>query len=137
MLRLCFIVPLSRVRLPKGRGLVEQLAAPPAPLRSARESRSITIPLSEDSYALLQKLDRELALEHGRAGNRQQLVGAAIEVALANPQKYAKRCVSDYAAGSTWKRRPQSRISVETHGQLPKLRYTGHAHQSAGMSPHW
>jgi len=124
---------LGRVRLPKGNELVDKLTAPPAPMGSAAESRSITIPMSEDAYALLQKLDRGLALAHGRAINRQQLVAAAIELALANPEKYAKRYVNEHAAGATWKRRLQSRIPVETHRQLPMLRYTGHARQSAGM----
>jgi hypothetical protein len=65
--------------------------------------------------------------------NRQRLVTTAVETALSNPQKYAKRYLQDYNSGTTWKRRVQARIPVDLAAQLPHLRYTGHARQSAGM----
>ena len=125
--------PNTKRRALKGAELVEHLTAPPAAMGTAVESKLLTIPVSEEVYGLLQQLDRDLALSTGRPVNRQRLVTTAVETALSNPQKYAKRYLHDYNSGTTWKRRVQARIPVDLAAQLPHLRYTGHARQSAGM----
>ena len=125
--------PVMKRRALKGAELVELLTAPPAAMGTAGESKLLTIPVSEEVYGLLQQLDRDLALSTGRPINRQRLVSTAVETALGNPQKYAKRYLQDYNAGTTWKRRVQARIPLNLAAQLPHLRYTGSSRQSAGM----
>ena len=125
--------PVTKRRALRGEELVELLTAPPAAMGTAVESKLLTIPVSEQVYALLQQLDRDLALSTGRPVNRQRLVTTAVETALSNPQKYAKRYLQDYNAGTTWKRRVQARIPLDLAAQLPHLRYTGSTRQSAGM----
>ena len=125
--------PVTKRRALRGEELVELLTAPPAAMGTAVESKLLTIPVSEEVYALLQQLDRYLALSTGRPVNRQRLVTTAVETALSNPQKYAKRYLQDYNAGTTWKRRVQARIPLDLAAQLPHLRYTGSTRQSAGM----
>lgn len=120
-------------RVLKGAELVDVLTAPPAAMGTAVESKLLTVPVSEEVYRLLQQLDRDLALSTGRPVNRQRLVTAAVEAALSNHQKYAKRYLQDYNAGITWKRRVQARIPLDLAAQLPHLRYTGSTRQSAGM----
>ena len=125
--------PVSRRRVLKGEELVATLTAPPAAMGTAGESKLLTIPVSEEVFAQLQRLDRDLALATGRPVNRQRLIVTAVEAALAHAQKYSKRYLQDYNAGATWKRRVQARIPVDLAAQLPQLRYTGHSRQSAGM----
>ncbi len=113
--------------------LLDELCAPPAPMGSVGESRLMTVPLTEDAYALMQRLDRDAAMQLGRPINRTQLITKALETVLADPERYASEYVTAQQGGTMWKRRTQGRIPTELAGMLPTLRYTGSHRQSAGM----
>ncbi len=113
--------------------LLEELCAPPAPMGSVGESRLMTVPLTEDAYALMQRLDRDAAMQLGRPINRTRLITKALETVLADPDRYASEYVTAQQGGTTWKRRTQGRIPTELADKLPTLRYTGSHRQSAGM----
>jgi len=125
--------PATRRKALKGEALLAQITAPPAAMGTAGESRILSVPMSEDTYRLLQQLDRDLALSRKRPVNRVRLVTTALEQVLANPGNYADRYLEQHNAGVTWKRRVQARVPVELADQLPLLRYTGEHRQSAGM----
>lgn len=125
--------PRAKKRAVKGEGLIVELTAPPAAMGTAGESRVMSIPMSEDTYKLLQQLDRELALSRRRPVNRVRLVTTALEQVLADPSAYADRYLAQHNAGVTWKRRVQARVPMDLADQLPLLRYTGEHRQSAGM----
>ncbi len=113
--------------------LLEELCAPPAPMGSVGESRLMTVPLTEDAYALMQRLDRDAAMQLGRPINRTRLITKALETVLADPDRYASEYVTAQQGGTMWKRRTQGRIPTELADKLPTLRYTGSHRQSAGM----
>ncbi len=113
--------------------LLDELCAPPAPMGSVGESRLMTVPLTEDTYALMQRLDRDAAMHLGRPINRTRLITKALETVLADPDRYASEYVTAQQGGTTWKRRTQGRIPTELANKLPTLRYTGSHRQSAGM----
>ncbi len=113
--------------------LLEELCAPPAPMGSVGESRLMTVPLTEDAYALMQRLDRDAAMQLGRPINRTRLITKALETVLADPDRYASEYLAAQQGGTMWKRRTQGRIPTELADKLPTLRYTGSHRQSAGM----
>ncbi len=113
--------------------LLDELCAPPAPMGSVGESRLMTVPLTEDTYALMQRLDRDAAMQLGRPINRTRLITKALETVLADPDRYAGEYVTAQQGGTMWKRRTQGRIPTELADKLPTLRYTGSHRQSAGM----
>ena len=116
-----------------GPSLVDELCAPPAPMGTVGESKLITVPVTEEAYALMQRLDRQAALQLGRPINRTRLITKALETVLANPELYAGEYLTAQQSGTTWKRRTQGRIPTELANKLPALRYTGSHRQSAGM----
>ena len=113
--------------------LLDELCAPPAPMGSVGESRLMTVPLTEDAYALMQRLDRDAAMHIGRPINRTRLITKALETVLADPDRYASEYLAAQQGGTTWKRRTQGRIPTDLANKLPALRYTGSHRQSAGM----
>ena len=114
--------------------LVSELCAPPAPMGSLlEESRLMSVPLTEEAYLLLQKLDRDAALATGRAVNRARLITKSLEAVLVDPDRYAGEYLKAQQDGTTWKRRTQGRIPASLADKLPALRYTGIHRQSAGM----
>jgi len=122
----------SRSATPKT-SLLDELCAPPAPMGSVGESRLMTVPLTEDAYALMQRLDRDAAMHLGRPINRTRLITKALETVLAEPDRYASEYLAAQQGGTTWKRRTQGRIPTGLANKLPTLRYTGSHRQSAGM----
>lgn len=113
--------------------LLAQLAAPPAAMGMAAESRLLGVPMTEDAYRLLQQLDRDMALSRRRPVNRVRLLTLALERVLREPRAYHDRYVQMHDSGASWKRRVQARIPVGLADELPALRYTGEFRQSAGM----
>ena len=113
--------------------LLDELCAPPAPMGSVGESRLMTVPLTENAYALMQRLDRDAAMHLGRPINRTRLITKALETVLADPNRYAGEYLVAQQGGTTWKRRTQGRIPTDLANKLPALRYTGSHRQSAGM----
>jgi len=123
---------LSRSATPKT-SLLDELCAPPAPMGSVGESRLMTVPLTENVYALMQRLDHDAAMHLGRPINRTRLITKALETVLAEPDRYAGEYLAAQQGGTTWKRRTQGRIPTDLADKLPALRYTGSHRQSAGM----
>jgi len=93
----------------------------------------MTVPLTEDAYALMQRLDRDAAIRIGRPINRTRLITKALETVLAEPDRYAGEYLAAQQGGTTWKRRTQGRIPTDLADKLPALRYTGSHRQSSGM----
>ena len=100
---------------------------------TAVESRLLAVPMTEESYRLLQHLDRDMAIARRRPVNRVRLLTLALEQVLADPHSFHDKYLAMYQEGASWKRRVQARIPVTLADELPALRYTGEARQSAGM----
>lgn len=119
--------------VPSAGDLLASLSSPPAAMGTAVESRLLAVPMTEESYRLLQHLDRDLAIARRRPVNRVRLLTLALEQVLADPHSFHDRYLAMYQEGASWKRRVQARIPVTLADELPALRYTGESRQSAGM----